>query len=347
MSEIYINGVGCISPQITWDTSTFLTEIKHYDDNRMFVIEPDYSPFFDAGSMRRMSRLAKFATASAIITLRDAGIAVPDAITTGTGFGLLENSGKFLKSVIEQKEAVVSPTNFILSTHNTIGGAIALMTSCHGPNNTFSQRGSSFESALMESILLMKGGAYANILTGAFDELTDYSLAIMERLRLLRSKEDKSTQTGIIVGEGAAFFVLSNNKEQNSYCRLIDTEVLFNSATIDIKSSLLSFLQRNGLGPHEIDIVLGGMTGDEARDESFTLVNESLFSEKTIIAYKELCGEYMTSSAFAMWLAAKIIRTGLVPPPLGKVGNMSISMKSILIHNSYKGTHTFILIGAC
>ena len=347
MSEIYINGVGCISPQITWDTSTFLPEIRSNDDNFMYVIEPDYSPFFDAGFMRRMGRLAKFATTAAVISLRDAGIAVPDAITTATGFGLLENSGKFLKSVIEQKEAVVSPTNFIQSTHNTIGGAKALMTGCHGPNNTFSQRGSSFESSLIESIMLMKEGIYANILTGAFDELTDYSLAIMERLHLLRSKEDKTKQTAIIAGEGAAFFVLSKNKEQNSYCRLIDTEVLFNSATIDISSSLLSFLQRNGLEPHEIDIVLSGMTGDEGRDESLTSVNESLFFGKTIIAYKELCGEYMTSSSFAVWLAAKIIRTGLVPPPLGKVGNMSISTKNILIHNSYKGTHTFILLGAC
>ena len=346
MSEIYINGIGCISPQITWETSVFLPEIRRYADNRMFVIEPDYSPFFDAGAMRRMSRLSKFATASAIIALRDAGITVPDAITTGTGFGLLENSGKFLKSVIEQKEAVVSPTNFIQSTHNTIGGAIALMAGCHGPNNTFSQRGSSFESALIESSMLMKEGSYANILTGAFDELTDYSLAIMERLHLLRSKEDNATQTGVIAGEGASFFVLSKNKEQSSYCRLIDTEVFFNHATTDVSSSLLSFLQRNNLTPDAIDIVLSGETSDKVRDESFTSINESLFPNKTIIAYKDLCGEYMTSSSFALWLAAKMIKTDSIPELLN-TNDLSTSPKNILIHNSYKGTHTFILTGRC
>ena len=149
--ELFIKGIGCISPQLTYDNPDFLPGIKKYAGNRMMCIEPDYAPYFDAGSLRRMSRVVKFSAAAALIALKDSGITQLDAITTGTGYGLLENSEKFLKSMAESTGPVLSPTSFIQSTHNTVGATIALITGCNAHNNTFSHKGFSFESALIDA----------------------------------------------------------------------------------------------------------------------------------------------------------------------------------------------------
>ena len=45
-----------------------------------------------------------------------------------------------------------------------------------------------------------------------------------------------------------------------------------------------------------------------------------LFENKTTINYKHLCGEYPTSTAFALWVAANIIKTGTVAGVLGIAG---------------------------
>src|ERR1043165_8957999 len=115
---MYINGIGCISPQAAFDNSVFLPEVKEYTTNRLACIDTDYTKFFDAGSVRRMGRLMKYGTAAGLIALNDAGIKVPGAISTGTALGLPEISQKFLRSTIEVEETTVSPTAFIQSTHN-------------------------------------------------------------------------------------------------------------------------------------------------------------------------------------------------------------------------------------
>ena len=138
--QLYIKGIGCISPQLTYDNSVFLPEIKKYAGKHMACIDPDYAPFFDAGSLRRMSRVVKFSAAAALIALKDSGVTQLDTITTGTGWGLLENSEKFLKNMVDANGSVLSPTAFIQSTHNTVGATIALITGCNAHNNTFSHK---------------------------------------------------------------------------------------------------------------------------------------------------------------------------------------------------------------
>ena len=44
--------------------------------------------------------------------------------------------------------------------------------------------------------------------------------------------------------------------------------------------------------------------------------SKAIFSKNNTINYKHLCGEYPTASAFALWMAANIIKTGTVPAVL-------------------------------
>ena len=351
MKPLYINGVSCISPQPTFDTSVFPFAAKEYDSSRLPCIEPDYTPYIDPKASRRMGRLLKYGTTAGLQALRNAGIASPDAISTGTGFGLLDDSGKFLKNVTEADEGVVSPTAFIQSTHNTVSSNIALIVGCKGHNNTFVHKGFSFESALLDAqMLVAEDAAIRNVLVGAYDETTDYSYTIMQRLRLIREGNGsnldllKKPGTGTIAGEGAAFFALSTGRTDHTYATLHGSEILYKPQSAElIKAKLEAFLGKHTLKLSDIDIVISGLCGDSKRDAIPLALNEHYFSAQTILGYKHLSGEYMTSSAFGLWLGAMIAQTGKIPTE-AIIRDTHRAASKILIYNVYKNDHAFILL---
>src|ERR1700712_1329207 len=171
--KIYIRATGNISPQKTFGPVPFLAEPVWYEGNRMRCIEPDYKPLIDAKMIRRMSRIIRMGVAAAFGCLNEAGCEMPEAIITGTAYGCLEDTGVFLSKMVEQHEELLSPTAFIQSTHNTVGAQIALMLRCRNYNNTFVHRGLSFESALLDAMLLMQEQTVSNALVGGVDEITN------------------------------------------------------------------------------------------------------------------------------------------------------------------------------
>jgi len=180
--EIYIKGIGNISPQNTFNNDFFLEEIAEYSDEHLKCIEPDYKKYIKPVLLRRMSRIIKMGIYAAKISLDDAEVSIPDAIITGTGLGCIEDTEKFLFSMIKDNESFLPPTPFIQSTHNTISSQIALLLKCHNYNNTYVHRGISFESALIDSMMLLKENFANNVLTGGADEITHNSFLITKRL---------------------------------------------------------------------------------------------------------------------------------------------------------------------
>ncbi len=92
--KVYINGIGNISPQQTWDNSKFLEELEFSEDNRLLCVEPVYKEYISPIRLRRMSRVIKQGITSALIALKDAEVENPGAIITGTGWGCLVDTEK-------------------------------------------------------------------------------------------------------------------------------------------------------------------------------------------------------------------------------------------------------------
>jgi len=264
--------------------------------------EPDYRVLLDPKLLRRMSRIIRMGAAAALTCLREAGIAIPDAIVTGTAYGCLEDTGLFLNSMIERNEAMLQPAAFIQSTHNTVGAQIALLLGCTGYNNTFVHRGFSFESALLDAALLLAEKEAATVLVGGVDEITETSRALLTRCGLYRRT---------IAGEGATFFLLTCQPSGNDLARLEGFETFYRpgSAVVDaavadaavVEQRLMSFLSSRGLTPGDVGLIITGNKED---------LISSLFPGKPNLIYKELCGEYPTSTSFALWLAARHVRSG-------------------------------------
>ena len=134
--------------------------------------EPDYRSLFSVMEARRMGRLLKRAVWTSAEALKQAGIAIPEAVVIGTDFGCIENSESFLKALKGLEDAPLRPTHFMQSTHNTIASLIAIRLGAHGYNATYSQRGRSFESALQDAATQIALGDIDNALVGWFDEMT-------------------------------------------------------------------------------------------------------------------------------------------------------------------------------
>ena len=162
--------------------------------------EPDYRSLFSVLEARRMGRLLKRAVWTSDQALKQAGIAVPDAVIVGTDFGCIENSEHFLSALKGLDDAPLRPTHFMQSTHTTIASLIAIRLGCHGYNATYSHRGRSFESALQDASTQIALGDIDTALVGWFDEMTP-NLA------------ESLTSQGIEPKEHALAMVISANPE--------------------------------------------------------------------------------------------------------------------------------------
>jgi 3-oxoacyl-(acyl-carrier-protein) synthase len=338
---MYINGKSCISFQNSIDEEHFFETIKKLKLSRVLAQEPDYKSFVPGNLLRRMSHVIKMGVAAAKKSLAKAGTENIDAIITGTGLGCYEDTDKFLRSMIENNETLLTPTSFIQSTHNTVGGQIALLIKCYNYNFTYTQQGHSFENALIDAQLFLQENKTAKVLAGALDEAVEPYYHLLEQAGHIKNEKNKG---GFCLGEGAAFFVLSNEKTEDTKARIISVKTFStpkNSEDLQEKAS--AFLRENNLLAKDIDVILSGNSGDVKDDVFLNEMNQHIFSSTPICYFKELCGEYFTASAFALWLAALIVEKQKIPNTTTQK-----KVKTILIANQFcNNEYSFILLSAC
>ena len=353
--KIYIRSSACISPQKTFGNSNLLTEAVEYTKIRLRAIDPDYTAFIDPKLIRRMSHIIKMGVAAAQECLNRGNIEMPGAIITGTAYGCLEDTASFLTRIIELHEELLPPTAFIQSTHNTVAAQIALMLKCHQYNNTFVHKGISFESALLDAIMLLKENEADNILVGGIDEITDASFTILSRLGLYKRWPVSNlslfttSSKGTIGGEGAVFFLLTDKPSADNLAELSGVKAFYKpNDAAEIEQKIISFLAMHALQIDDIDLVITGKNGDLKNDEIYRQLSLSLFNNTALANYKHLCGEYPTSAAFALWLASNMIKKEEVPLVVIERSVKNANPKKVLIYNHYLNKyHSLMLVSAC
>lgn len=352
---MYINGTGCISHQNTIDVDAFF-ERSHIDCLPLLVAqEPDYKDYVPANMLRRMSHIIKMGVAAAKISLQQAGLENVDAIITGTGLGCFEDTDKFLKTLIENNEQLLTPTSFIQSTHNTVAGQIALLIKCHNYNFTYTQQGLSFESVLIDANMFLNENKSSNVLVGGLDEAIQPYYDLLVKAGHIKKQEDiiteieKNKTHGFCLGEGASFFVLSNQKNKTTKAQIKGVKTFTSiKGADDLQAKLNNFLLEIDLSINNLSLVLSGNSGDFEDDKTLNQSNKIFFSKTDIACFKTLCGEYFTASAFALWLASTIIEKQKVPKALIHGYNGKQELKNILIINQYRNTeYSFMCVSSC
>ena len=350
--KTYLRAMGSISPQQTYGRREIPLAVIGPTGNRMMAMEPDYKELIDPKMLRRMSRIIRMGVAAAMECLQEAALQTPDAIITGTAYGCLQDTDHFLTRMVEQQEELLTPTAFIQSTHNTVGAQISLIIQCRNYNNCFVHKGFSFESALLDAMLFLEEEEGETVLAGAVDEITDRSHVILSRMGLYKPRDFSgeligSTTRGTVAGEGAAFFLLGRKPSVRDYCTIDGLKTFYKPSSVDVAGNeIRDFLDELNVHAADLDLIITGKNGDASHDRHLNEVVQEILAGIPSLTYKDLCGEYPSSTAFALWMAAGILRQGKVPATKNSIAVEGI--RRILIYNNYLGIHhTLMLVTAC
>jgi 3-oxoacyl-(acyl-carrier-protein) synthase len=191
-----------------------------------------------------------------------------------------------------------------------------------------------------------------DVLAGASDEMTAHSFTILERLGYWKRKDLQTvqllddTQRGTIAGEGAAFFLLGNNRNDRTRAEIRDVEtVLCSGSPKETRNRFTEMIDRCGLQVTDLDLVIAGFNGDPCYDRTLHDFLDNELNTVPVAYYKHLCGEYNTSSSFALWLASMILSRQEIPQTVRYRHGHHLPVKHILICNHFRNTeHSYILV---
>ena len=279
--------------------------------------EADTKEFLASTEARRMSKILKRAICTSLSALKKGKVDNPDAIITGTGMGCMENSEKFLIDMSKFGESCLKPTLFMQSTHNTISSQIAITLNCNGYNNTYSHKGISFESALLDAYIQIQGGLITNALVGAHDEMTPLMFQITSQIH---------PEYGF-VSETSVSALLTNEITETTICEISEVKLLHRPEIEDLKSF---FTDDNKT------VYLLGLNGNIINDKPYDKLLESVPFKPQIGIYKNIFGDNFSSSALAFYVSSKLIEKQALPPYLNLTNGNELAkteIKTVVIIN--------------
>lgn len=267
--------------------------------------------FVPKRALRRVDHYSKMGLLGAHLALQDGGLLGSDlsrvGVVVASGYGATATTFAFLDSLIADGDVCASPTHFANSVHNSAAANISIMLGARGPSLTVSQFEMSVASALVTARLWLAEGRVDAVLFGAIDELSDLVGYLQHRQRgpehaaaisPLDTKEESS-----IVGEGAAFLLLTRNDGGPAYCSIDSVET----------GNL-----RHAVPPLPADAVL--LLGADGRRELGSRYRAAAPADARLACYAPLYGSMPAAAAFDLAAAALVLQKGSVYPIAGAAG---------------------------
>lgn len=273
-----IKAISSITHQPSFENADLYKYLQPLTEDSI-IQAPDYKKYIQPAALRRLSPILRMAITAARTCQNQIEQAF-DAISVGTALGCLADTEKFLITINTVSGDVLSPTAFIQSTHNTIGGQISLDLQNLGYNMTHTQNHLSFEVALLDAMLCCDEGC-TNVLVGAADEVIPF-------LKKLQGEIIPARQ----LSSGVSFFVLSKKVES---FKGVSFEACVISELSHVRQACEDFLSAKNLKLYDIDLVF---LSDEMECAHFD-------EAKSYLPYT---GFYYTASAFAAHLAEDFLR---------------------------------------
>ena len=314
--DAFINGISSISFQPSYKNRVLSNFQPLNNDIQLDCIEPVYKEILNPRYIRRLGRSIRMGLACSNECLADATLDKPDAIIVGTGWGCLVDTYKFLEVINENNEEILNPTPFIQSTHNTVGAQIALLLGCTAYNMTFTHNELSFESGVLDALSLLQANEAHQILIGGIDETTKLHKNLISKSELIK---------GGIIGDGASFFLVSDQKTENSYAVLECIEFITASKS-DFPDFYQALIDKEEVSQSNHNLILTN--------------NQEFFSSQHVLNYTEYSGSYDTSVAFGLWLASMLLKNN--EPILSGI-NKNIS-RIYLHHATPNNKHAIMIL---
>ncbi len=339
----------CISPQDTL-TPNGIDELKESVNNKLYAIEPSYEGI-PVNILRRMGKAVRMGVGAAMPLLQKKDTGPLNGIIIGTAMGGMEGCISFLNQIMEFKEGMLTPTNFVQSTPNAIAAQVGLLTKNTGYNTTHVHRGLSFENALTDADMLLKENPEHHYIVGGLDEISAYNYNIdflgnWYKKEAVSNKDlYRSHSISSMAGEGAAMFSITSNPI-NALATLTAIHTMQASDEQFISDELKNFLKLYVPEGEQVDLLLSGENGDSRMQNYYTCCESVTGPGVPVARFKHLFGEYATVTAAALWLACELLKRNTILLHLLKYGTPG-AVKRILIYNTFRGLqHSFLLVEA-
>lgn len=267
--------------------------------------------FVPKRALRRIDQYSKMGLLGAYLALADAGMLGSDlsrlGVVIASGYGATATTFAFLDSIIADGDICASPTHFANSVHNSAAANISIMLGAKGPSLTVSQFDMSVPSALMSARQWLAEGRADAVLFGAIDEVSDLIGYLWHRRR---GPESNGAITPLlldaessIIGEGAAFLLLTRADDGEGYCALdsIETGSLY-----------------RGEIPFPGDALL--VLGADGRRELGARYRATVPSNSRVACYAPIYGSMPAGAGFDLACAALILQNGSAYPIPGAAG---------------------------
>jgi 3-oxoacyl-(acyl-carrier-protein) synthase len=292
----------------------------------------DLAAWVPAATARRMSPPSKFAVAAARMAVAAAGVTGDDltGVVLATAFGPASFTERLLRGILADGPETASPFLFTECVANAPAAQVAIACQACGPNVTVTQREAGPLLALGRAASDVSGGVAARALAGAVDESPPLVHALLDRYHAL-SRPDADggeaarpfdrRRSGFLMGEGATVVMV----EEEGACRARGARPLARirawGSAFDPSASRVSWghghqplarglrrmLDRAGLGPRDIDLVVSGASGAVAGDRLEADVLHTAWGDAPlppVVAPKSITGEYGGAHLAASVLAA-------------------------------------------
>lgn len=310
--NIYVKEVAQISIQKPLCEEWMLSPML-YNEPYVRAQDPNFKEFVTPMESRRLGKILKRAIATSLTVVKGSGIAVPDAIITGTGMGCIENTEHFLSALCNEGEQFLKPTHFMQSTHNTISSLIGIYLKCNGYNATYSHRGISFDSALLDAVMQMESGSIKSALVGGHDEMSPTYYSFMKKSGYVDGTHE-------ICSEAAVSVMLSTDVA-NAVARICGTELMYRPTKQMLRYNFNRLLESAEIDASQLDGVVLGISGNPAKDDCYDAVLKQLFGDEVgctvkgvpLLRHKNIFGEGFSSSALGFYAAVCCIRGGYIP----------------------------------
>lgn len=270
---------------------------------------------------RRLSRLLKMLVACGRRAESDAGPSfaarIPErtAVAIGTGLGCLEDAGAFVMNLIQNEERTPMPARFIQSVHNAPAGRLAIDLHANGLNGTFTHRDISFELALWQAAHTLSTDQADSAITGAGDQHDPFVLSAGHAWgwwtgntpAIQPFSNCSKPPTRPLPGEGAMIAALSRTMGTDlELARVTAIKLGWQSHPFDPNVEahwILDALENTG----RPDVILCGANGFPCHDNVFLAIARALErplgNPIPVAAYKHLCGDFYSASAFGFAMA--------------------------------------------
>jgi nodulation protein E len=285
-------------------------------------------------------RATQFAVAAGAEAMAGAGLeraAIPDAragVILGTAGGGLQSAEESYRAVFEAGRDRVHPFTVPRLMHNAAASALSIRWGLGGPSFTVASACASSNHAIGLAFQMIRAGAADLMLAGGAEAMLSFGgIKAWEGLRVLSPDGCRpfcATRSGMVMGEGAAVFVLETREGALARGAPVLAEIAGFGMTSDAAdmvvpkpegavAAMRAALDDAGLSSRGIDHINAHGTGTAANDRSEAAAINAVFETcPPVTSTKSLHG-HCIGAAGAVELVACILalRDGTIAPIAG------------------------------